>query len=72
MELLAQIIRAVLDAWEQEPEALTELTLLQGIDPGHWYVHVAPDLGYFACVTWLKNYGMAVSTHDYLEMEGTP
>ncbi len=71
MELLAQIIQAILDTWDIESSELTEVTLFQAIDPGHWFVHVMPDRDYFACVTWLKDYGLSVSTHDYVKMEAT-
>lgn len=72
MELLAAIIHALLDAWEMHPSELTDITLFQSVDPGCWYAHVEPDRGYFACITWLKNYGYAVSTHDYIVLEVTP
>ena len=66
MELIANIIQAVLDAWEILPEQLTAVEIIPVIHaPGEWAVHVEPEMPYWALVSY-RSGEYWVSTHDYI------
>jgi hypothetical protein len=59
MEVVAAIIREVLECYEQEPP--TEITIIQFMDAGDWWVHTNTDF-YFQ-VTASKRGGFLTSQH---------
>lgn len=63
MNVLASIIQQVLDCFSN-PEDIAEITIIQGMSPGEWWVHVNADI--YMHVHWLRNYGLITSTHEYL------
>ena len=66
MQVLFDIISEALDAitsvnWYKMP---TELEIMQGMHPGEWWVHT--DVGVYAHVKWIPNYGLSTSVHEYI------
>lgn len=62
MQLLTDIIQQVLDCFSN-PEDVSELTIIQGMSPGEWWVHTDSDV--YMHVHWLRDYGLITSVHEY-------
>jgi hypothetical protein len=65
MEVIANILQALFEHTELDPEIVCEIELVAGCVPLVWYLHVQPGQGWFAEVSY-DGEEWGVVLYDYL------